>query len=297
MKFLNIITALGLSYLAVSCGRFGNEAVSTETDTTVSERIVCISKQYSEIIFALNAEKDIVAVDISSTYPPEVKKLPTVGYHRALSTEAILALEPTLILHDNNIGPEDVVRQLEELEIPMKFFTATAEDISSTKDLIREMGKYFGKEQRANELCDQLDKDMNVALENAKKYVDKPRVLVIHYGQASNVYLVMTQNSTASKMIGWAGAEMAVSGDGGMEHLSAEIVAASNPDVILITDFGYDRLGSKDEIGELPGVAETAAFKNGRLYRIEEHDLVYLGPRTGKTTLMLQKIIHEGIQE
>src|SRR5689334_16226298 len=77
-----------------------------------AQRLVSLTKQYSEIIYALGAQKDLVAVDLSSTYPPEIKSLPTVGYHRALSVEAILAVKPTLILHDNNIGPEHVTRQL-----------------------------------------------------------------------------------------------------------------------------------------------------------------------------------------
>ncbi|HEX4803234.1 MAG TPA: ABC transporter substrate-binding protein [Myxococcaceae bacterium] len=78
------------------------------------ERIVSLSNQYSEILYALGANRDLVAVDLSSTYPPEIKSLPTVGYHRALSAEGIVAVKPTLILHDNNVGPEHVMRQLEQ---------------------------------------------------------------------------------------------------------------------------------------------------------------------------------------
>jgi iron complex transport system substrate-binding protein len=77
-----------------------------------------------------------------------------------------------------------------------------------------------------------------------------------------------------------------------MAQLSAEVVAASNPDVILLTDFGYDKLGSMEEIGKLPGISETKAYQKGRVYRVEEHDLIYLGPRTGKIVLELQELIH-----
>src|SRR5215470_19215176 len=93
------------------------------------ERIVSLSKQYSEIIYALGANNDLVAVDLSSTYPPEIKSLPTVGYHRALSAEGIVAVKPTLVLHDNNVGPEQVMRQLEQLKIPIKVFEAKGVDI------------------------------------------------------------------------------------------------------------------------------------------------------------------------
>ncbi len=293
-KFIIILPLLAI---ILACGRFSNEETISNSEDVPSERIVCIAKQYTEIIFALGAEKDIVAVDISSTFPEAAKLLPTVGYHRALSAEAILSTEPTLIIHDNNIGPENVVTQLDELEIPMKVFDTKGEDIESTKALITEIGTYFNKVDQAKKLCSQLDKEMELALETAKKYSEKPKVLVIHYGQANNVYLVVTANSTAAKIVGWAGGEMAVTGEGRMKHLSAEIVAASDPDVILITDFGFDKLGSHKEIGNLPGISETKAFKEEKVYRVEEHDLIYLGPRTGQTTLMLQKLIHEGKAE
>ncbi len=284
-----ILSVALLVILLTSCNRFNNK----EENKQQQERIVCISKQYSEIIWALGAEKDIVAVDISSTYPPEVKKIPTVGYHRALSAEGVLAAKPTMILHDNNIGPEHVVKQLEDLKIPMKVFESKGSDIDSTKMLITEMGAYFNKKEKAEELCKKLDSDMALALQNAHQYKDTVKVLVIHYGQANNVFLVMTMKSTAAKMINWAGGKMSVVDENGMRQLSAEVVAASDPDVILLTDFGYDKLGTPEKIKELPGVAGTKAAKSNRIYRVEEHDLVYLGPRTGENVLLLQKLIHQ----
>lgn len=286
-----------LASLVLSCGRFGNKEEKQaeqkeEKEEKKKERIVCISKQYSEIIFALGAEEEIVGVDLSSTYPEAVKKLPTVGYHRALSIETILAMKPTLILHDNNIGPEHVVNQLVELQIPMKTFGDYQPTISGTDSLIREMGAYFGKEEKANVLCQKLKKDMAKAKAESKKLTEKPRVLIIHFGRASNVYLVMTEKSTAAKMLEWAGGEMAVTGEKGMKQLSPEVVAAANPDIILLTDFGYDQLAKNNEIQKLPGISSTNAFKNKQIFRIEEHDLVYLGPRTGETVMRIQKLIH-----
>ncbi len=274
--------------LLISCGRFGNEDKKKDHE----ERIVCISKQYSEIIYALGAEENIVAVDVSSTYPPDIKKLPTIGYHRALAVEPILSMKPTLILEDNNIGPEHVVTQLRDLKIPMKQFGHYENTIAGTDSLIREMGRYFHKEEKAEELCQRLDADMYYAKEQAFLYDKKPKVLVIHFGQANNIYLVMTKNSNAGKLIEWAGGEMAVDGERGMIQLSPEVVAKSDPDIILLTDFGYDRLGSTEEVGTLPGISSTRAFKEGKVYRVEEHDMVYFGPRTGGSVVALQGVIH-----
>ncbi len=284
-RILLLLAAISLS----SCGRFGNEDQKKDHQ----ERIVCISKQYSEIIYALGAEENIVAVDVSSTYPPEIKQLPTIGYHRALAAEPILSMEPTLILEDNNIGPEHVVTQLKQLQIPMKHFGKYENTIAGTDSLIREMGSYFHKEEKAEELCKKLDADMQLAKKEALRYEKKPKVLTIHFGQANNIYLVMTKNSTAGKMIAWAGGEMAVDGERGMTQFSPEVVAKSDPDVILLTDFGYDRLGSTKEVGTLPGISSTRAFQEGKVYRVEEHDMVYLGPRTGENIIALQKMIHE----
>jgi iron complex transport system substrate-binding protein len=58
----------------------------------------------------LGSTGNLVGVDYSSTYPPEIKQVPTIGYHRALSAEGILSLKPTLIIHDNNIGPDNMTQ-------------------------------------------------------------------------------------------------------------------------------------------------------------------------------------------
>jgi len=281
--------------LAASC-RFGNK----DNKEGQATRIVCISKQYTEYIYALGAEQDLAAVDISSDYPAEVKKLPTVGYHRALSLEGILAAKPTIIMCDGmrSLGPEQVVTQLQKLNIPIKIFDSKAKDIEGTKALIREMGAYFHKEKRADSLCVKLDSEMVIAMDSAKKYSNQPKVkvLVIHFGQASNIYMVMSkgrgEGGGAGNMIDWAGGEMAVGDTTSMRQLSAEVVTKSNPDVILLTDFGYDRLGP-DKIKELPGVALTNAYKNNKIYRIDAHDFLYLGPRTGENIIKLGKLLHQ----
>jgi len=272
--------------LLLAACRFGNKESGEH-----AQRLVSLTKQYSEIIYALGAQKDLVAVDLSSTYPPEIKSLPTVGYHRALSVEGILAVKPTLVLHNDDIGPEHVVRQLESLKIPMKKFAAKGADVPTTEALITEMGAYFHREARAKELNARLEADLARARSLAPAG-SRPRVMVIHFGRAMNVYLTMTKASTAARMIEWAGGEMAVEGERGMVQLSPEVVAKANPDVLILTDFGYDRLGTKQEIATtLPGVGTTAAARNGRIYRIEEHDLVYIGPRTGENVLKLHDLI------
>jgi iron complex transport system substrate-binding protein len=293
-RFLFFATLVALAALVTSCGRFNNAA-----NETAGQRIVVISPIYNEIIWALGAQDKVVGVDLSSTYPPEIKNVQTVGYHRALSTEGILSLHPDAVLHDNNIGPPQVVEQLQQLKVPMKTFTAKNDSVDGTKALIREMGQYFHKEDRAEELCRKLDEQMTASLEQAKQYTDHPRVGVIHFGRASNVYMIVGKRGRgdaagAGQMVEWAGGEMAIDAEGMQRMASPELVAQANPDVILVTDFGFDHLGgSVDQIKELPGVGTSNAAKNGLIFRIEENQLMYFGPRTGENIQKVAAIIHQ----
>jgi iron complex transport system substrate-binding protein len=296
MKRIILLALLAAALVPTfSCGRFSNPANDSK-----AERFVVISQTYNEIIWALGAQDRVVGVDLSSTYPPEVKNVQTVGYHRALSAEGILSLHPTAIIHDNNIGPPQVVEQLKGLNIPMKSFDAKNDSVDGTKALIREMGAYFHKEERAEELCRMLDSQMAASLEAVKKYTDKPRVAVIHFGRASNIYMVVGKGegtgdgSAASRMVEWAGGEMAITAQRMQSMESPETVAQANPDVILVTDYGFDRTGgSIDQIKALPGVATSNAAKNNRIYRIEENQLMYFGPRSGENVEKVAAVIHQ----
>src|SRR5215467_8758453 len=234
-----LIAALLATALVIisACSRFHN-APNDSKDA----RYVVISPIYNEIIWALGAQDKVVGVDLSTTYPPEVKKVQTVGYHRALSAEGILSLHPTVIIHDGNIGPPNVIQQLQSLNIPMKTFSAKNDSFDGAKALIRAMGAYFHKEPRAEELCQTLDTQRAASLEKVKQYSDHPRVAVIHFGRASNVYMVVGKGGGGdgggvSQMIELAGGQMAVENSGMQRMESPEIIAQANPDVILLTDF------------------------------------------------------------
>ena len=293
--YFSLCLCVSAAILLSACSRFHN-AQNDSRDA----RYVVISPIYNEIIWALGAQDKVVGVDLSTTYPPDVKKVQTVGYHRALSAEGILSLHPTAIIHDNNTGPPQVVQQFEQLNIPMKTFTAKNDGFDGTRALIREMGAYFHKEARAEELCKTLDDQRAASLEKVKQYTDRPRVAVIHFGRASNVYMVVGKGGGGdgggvSQMIELAGGQMALENTGrGMQRLeSPELLAQANPDVILLTDVGYDRLGSMDQIKALPGVATSNAAKNGRIYRIEENVLNYFGPRSGENIEKVAAVIHQ----
>ena len=75
-------------------------------------RIVSVGSSITEIVYALGAEKMLVGVDTTSLYPEEARKLPLVGYMRALSAEGVLSLKPTLIIATTAAGPAGALDQL-----------------------------------------------------------------------------------------------------------------------------------------------------------------------------------------
>jgi iron complex transport system substrate-binding protein len=274
----------------MSCGRFGNN----ETDGKKDQRIVSLSKHLTEMVFALGKGHDIVACDLSSTYPDSAKLLKTVGYHRALSAEGIISVNPDLVIHSNDIGPENVLPQITKAGLNIKAFGG-ANTIDSAKLLLTELGKFFGVEKNADSISKKMDADIASAATNlnALNLKDTPTVMIIHFGRANNVYFVMSgRNGVGDKMIKMAGGKTAKYDAKGARQISAEAVAEANPDIIIATDFGFDQMGSVEKFKTVPGVGLTNAAKNNRIYRFEEHDLVYFGPRTGENVMKLMNLIH-----
>ncbi len=286
-----IIPILLLSTFIFSCGRFGNREVDGKKD----QRIVCLSKHLTEMVFALGKGHNIVAVDLSSTYPDSAKLLKTVGYHRALSPESIIAMNPDLVIHSNDIGPENVLPQITKAGLNIKAFGG-ANTIDSAKLLLKELGNFLGEEQKAGSLTKKMDSDIAKAADilKAMNVKDTPSVMIIHFGRASNIYFVMSgRGGTGDKMIALAGGKTVQYDSKGARQISAEAVAVANPDIIIATDYGYDQMGSMDKfIAGVPGVALTNAGKNKRIVRFEEHDLIYFGPRSGENIIKLMNLLH-----
>src|SRR6187549_4272557 len=147
-----IILLLLVSVALFSCDRFGNK----ETDGKKDQRIVCLSKHLTEMVFALGKGHDLVAVDLSSTYPDSAKLLKTVGYHRALNPEGIISMNPDLVIHSNDIGPENVIPQITKAGLNIKAFGG-ANTIDSARLLLKELGKFFGEEKKADSIVTVMD--------------------------------------------------------------------------------------------------------------------------------------------
>lgn len=270
--FRRSFAALGALVVSIGCAR---------GDERAGPRVVCVSKQINEFLYDIHAESVLVARDLTSIYPPQITRLTSVGYHRALSAEGIISMRPTMLLTDGNLGPDAVVEQVKKVGIPVVIMTPGASP-DSAKLLMTRLGAEFHHERDADSVIAKWNADMSAALADTTKWETgaKPRVLVMHMGQIVNDYLALKRGTVADQLIRWAGGENAVDSVGGMMRLTPELIAKAAPDIIIATDVGFDRLGSAEQFADMPGVAETPAGKRRRIYRVDETEIMYFGPRT-----------------
>ena len=259
------------------------------------QRVVSVSKQINEFLYAIGAEDVLVGRDLTSIYPPRIKDVPSVGYHRALSAEGIISMKPTLLLTDGNVGPEPVLAQVKKVGIP-ELTLAPGNTVDSAMALMTTLGRQFHRERAADSVVaawragmDSLWRDTVLWAGAGPK---RPRVLIIHFGQIRNNYLALKRGGAADAMMHWAGADNAIDSVGGMAQLTPELIARAAPDVIIATDVGFDRYGSVEKFKTLPGVALTPAAQANRIHRVDEQEIMYFGPRTPAVVRKLASWLH-----
>ena len=102
-------------FLVMLCG-FAIASNGCEKATDPS-RITSAGGSVTEIIYLLNAENYLIAVDVTSNFPPEAKELPSIGYVRQLSAEGVLSLDPTIIIGEDDMGPPSVLDQIKGTQV------------------------------------------------------------------------------------------------------------------------------------------------------------------------------------
>ena len=268
---------------ALACGR----------DAPQGQRIVGVSKQINEYLYEIHAESVLVARDLTSIYPSAITRLPSVGYHRALSAEGIISMRPTLVLTDGNVGPDAVLEQVRKVGIPVEIMTPGS-TLDSAQALMTRLGERFGHQRQADSVLAAWRSGMDSVRADSARWAatPAPRVLFMHFGQINNNYLAVKRGTPADQMLRWAGGVNAVDSVGGMLRLTPEMIAKLAPDVIIATDVGFDRAGTVEKFAAMPGVALTPAAKAGRIHRVDEHDVMYFGPRTPDAVRRLAAWLH-----
>lgn len=146
-----------VSMLTVSGVVQGNRSVVDDAGVTISleqpaVRIISLAPHITELLYAAGAGSHIVGVDVFSDHPDAAKELPRIGDFNAFDLEAILALQPDLIIAWQSGNPLTSVSKMQSLGIPVFFSEPRKlEDIASN---IKQFGKLTGTEVVANQIAE-----------------------------------------------------------------------------------------------------------------------------------------------
>lgn len=293
MKKINtILVAAFMLVAAVSCKKetktTDDSTVKTDTIAKVETyKIVSLNGAVTEIVSALGHEKEIVGVDVTSTYPESLKATAKdLGHVRSISIEAIMALKPTLILAtDKDMSPE-LLEKLKNSGVKTEVF-AQEFTADGSKKLIADVAKALNNDG-AKALQDKIDAD----LKNVKPIAAAPKVLFI-YARGANMMMVAGTSTPVERMIALAGGKNAVTDFEDFKPLTPEALIKGNPDVILLFDSGIGSLGGPQGVLKIPGVDKTNAGKNKKVLAMDGALLSGFGPRVGEGAVKLNTLLLE----
>lgn len=276
---------LALLTLTTSCSSGGNQEEKKD-EKVVEKRIVSLNGSVTEIIYAVGSQKELIGVDVTSTYPAATEKLTNLGHVRKLAIESLLALNPThVVMLEDEVSP-DLKSKLKQAKIELVTFKHP-NSVEDSKSLVKEVAKWLGKSDDAKKIISDIDSD----IKNLSKLTKKPKVLFV-YARGAGTLMVAGENTPLEKMIVLAGGENAGKGFTDFKPLTSESVIAANPDVILMFTSGAQSLGP-DGIFHVPGVMATNAGKNKSLIQMDGQLLSGFGPRVAEALTELNKELEE----
>ena len=257
-----------------------------------STKVVVAGGSLTEIIYFLNMESLLVGVDITSNFPEEAKSLPSVGYVRALSAEGILSLEPTLILGEDDTGPELVVKQIQNTGADLRII----EEDYTLKSIYKKLfcvAEILNYENEAEKIYNNKLKDQFTKLEkfSARNYKNPKKGLVILNMEGTSP-IVAGRNTSGNGFIQMLGAQNVVNDFEGWKPVGSESIIELNPDFIVVTKRGLNNFSSMEQFIQKTSLNFTNAGNNGNIYAIEGMAMLGFGPRTVNEALTLASEIN-----
>ena len=270
----------------------GADGVTSEiTDTS---RIVTLSGDLTETVFALGFGSSVVATDVTTVYPPEAVGLPIVGVGRFLTAEGVLAEGPTLVIGDTQTSPLETLEQIRSAGVPVVILDVPT-TFEGLYDKLEQLGVALGVEDQARLLASEVRESIEQTLESAHDYEPDPRIAFV-YSRGPDVMLLFGSEMTTQPLIEAVGGidVGAEAGVVGTVSVTPEALVAASPEVIIITSEGLQALGGIDGLLSMPGFAETPAGRDRRILDYPEGDILTFGPRIADT---LRQMVDELAQQ
>ncbi|WP_309400295.1 heme/hemin ABC transporter substrate-binding protein [Cerasicoccus maritimus] len=244
-------------------------------------RIVTVGGAATEIVFALGGGDDVVAVDLSSTYPAKVRDLPQVGYIRNITPEGILSMRPDLIVATETLGPPAAKKMLKQMGAPMVWIPEP-KSLAALENGLRTIGKKLGKSAKAEEIILEVRAKLAESADTAKQWSNKPTaVFFLAPPSSSGGGRAGGKDTRGAELIELAGGESVVDFSN-FQVMSIESLIKTDPDVIFVgvSDGHGATPESVEAMRQLPGLAGIKAVKNNAIYAVPLDDLSF-GPRLG----------------
>jgi iron complex transport system substrate-binding protein len=262
------------------------DATGKAVEVRSVERIVSLDGITTEILFALGVGDKVVGRDDSSYYPPQVLRLPSVGYQFRLSAEGILSLKPTLVIGREDVRPPQVLDQLRQAGVDV-VLVPTEPSIAGAKRKIRVVAQAVGQAERGEALVRALERDLLALRAFQAQHASKRLRGLFLYLRGPGTTFVCGEGSTPVGVMELAGLENAAKGIRECQPMTAESVVAAQPDVLVVFKRGLESVGGIEGLLKLPGIAQTPAGQNRRVVAMDDLYLGSFGPRAGRAALDL----------
>jgi len=278
--------ALALVVFLLDGARAQNRAPASQP-----RRIVSLVPAITEMLFAIGAGPQVVAVSSFDEFPPEVKALPKVGALLDPDTERILVLRPDLVIVYGS--QSDLGKQLERAG--HRTFSYKHGGIPTTLNTIRDLGAATGHRAEADKLVSSLQTRLDAVRERIKGRAQLRTMLIFERqpGTLRSVY--------ASGGVGFLNEMLTIAGgknvfaDVSKESLqpSVETMLTRAPEVIL--EVRVTRIAEKApalEPDAWSALSSVPAVRNKRVHLLTGDYLVVPGPRLAAATEAYARALH-----
>ncbi len=273
--------------LAAGCGNStGNRpaaehAAYTVTDATGTvlhlpgppQRIVSTSISTDEILLALVPASRVAAVTYLADDPgisnvTELAK-PVAGRVRTVTPEALLALNPDLIVAAD-YGKPEMIKPFREMGIPLYIYH-TAVNIREVEDTVRALGTVVQEREKAERLIQSMEQRLQTVQRQVGPLPESKRKRIAYYGSGGFYYMPKSSFQDICRKAGGIDVtEGLVYDKPGV--LPQEVLVHLNPDVFMVPAWNYDGNHDPDmmarELLANPAYKETKAVRDKAVVKI-----------------------------
>ena len=254
-------------------------------------RIISLIPAVTEMLFAIGAGPQVVAVSSFDRYPPEVTKLQRVGALLDPDVERILSLRPDLVVI--YASQSDLRAQLERAKVPTYVYSHSGlADVSST---LQKIGTRVGHRQEADDLVRRIQGRIESVRQRVAGH-GRPRTLIVFDRESLALRGIYASGGIGfiHDMVNAAGGDNVFS-DVRQQAVQAttESILARRPEAIL--ELRGDPIPpaiKTKEIAVWQSLSSLPAVRNNRVYLIDQQMAVVPGPRVGEAVELIARTLH-----